>query len=775
MKSRILRRILFAALALALLGVGGAAWLLTRSDALEQALLGQISNSLLTRGHITEIELSLWDEFPLISLSMHDVWLAGSGEGGPGSGPFSGDTLLRAKRLGLTLDAMSLLGDAPRIEALNVRGATLVLAQRSDGQWNTDVWKTSETEGAFTFQIDRLSLEDVRVHVGEFGATIDESTCRGTYRDDALNATVEATLRAFDQPIELGFDVAQRGDAWECSQLTVQALGATAEGSVAWRGDQPQLELNVQGLQVQRLSQFLSVEPDATWAVDAELNGKVAWDGSLWSGHAKPQRGRLRLSAGLHPWWEAAPSEEWDGSWTGTVWFRYSDSDWRVDVPQLELALPGIAATTEVSWTPQKVELKGSLEATPAVSDRCPPIPDLQWNSGTLSSEFSLAWKGPHLIYDVTAHLNRATGSWGDAPWSAQMETRILPDRMDIQEAELNWATETWNLQGTLHDPWSGGPLIGTFRASAPRLTLAHDSQMETSPWWESLNLPPGSQVTADVDLSEITYDGVHLKNNRATLNLLPQRIEFKATSEAWNGTCTADGAAQWNADGARIDLDYVAEHVSVHHMFKEFSDFGQTTLRSEHVSGLLDSDGSAVLVWNADGSWAWDRIRWAGNQTLNEGKLIGVEALMSIPDYLSDHRMAAPLINPVDLRAKLVEIALQPVSTPTYFFKQTFHVPQFGLSSESLNVSVEGSQTLSGMIDYSIGLELRELRGKRSDDIGMIEDDGLGNHLFINILGTTEDPDFRWDRESQRAHRRKDFQAERDRLKMLWNQSSQN
>ena len=770
MKSRILRRILFAAMALALLGVGGAAWLLTRSDALEQALLGQISNSLLTRGHITEIELSLWDDFPLVSLSLNDVWLAGSGNGGPGAGPFSGDTLLRAKRLGLTLDAMSLLGDEPRIEALNVRGATLVLAQRSDGKWNTDVWKSDPSEGAFTFQIDRLHLEDVRVQVSEQGATIAASTCRGAYRDNALNATVDATLLAFDQPIELQFDLAQRGDAWECSQLAVQALGATATGAFTLEGDQPQLEMNLQGLDAQRLARVIGIELDADWAVDAALNGILAWDGNVWSGHAKPDRGRFHLSAGLHPWWEEAPSERWDGSWSGTVWFRYSDGDWRVDLPQLELTLPGLAASTKVSWTPRTLALNGSLEATPSLTEHCPPIAAFEWESGALASDFAITWNGSQIGYDLVAHLTRASGSWENEPWSAEAEAHILPDRLDVNGAELNWGTETWNLAGTLGDPWSGGPLIGDFRASTPRFTIGNDT--EPQPWWEALNLPPGSQLTAELNLAEIVYDGVRLANNHATLTLLPQRLEFVAATEAWNGTCSTEGKAQWDADGARLDVDYNAERLSAHDLFKEFDDFGQTTLRSEHLSGAIDSDGTAVLEWNADGTWAWDRIRWAGNQTLTDGKLIGVESLMSIPDYLSEHRMAAPLINPVDLRSKLVEIELLSVSTPIYFMEKTFHIPQCALSSESLNVSVTGSQTLNGIIDYSIGIELRELRKRTSNDIGMVEDDGLGNHLFINIIGSIDEPEFRWDRESQREHRRKDFQAERDRLKTLWHKN---
>ncbi len=769
MKSRTLRRLLFAASAVALLGVGAAAWLLSRSDAIEQALLGQISNSLLTRGHITDIELSLWDDFPLISLSMSDVWLAGSGEGGPGAGPFSGDTLLRAKRLGLTLDALSLMGDEPRIEAVHVRGATLVLAQRRDGAWNTEVWKTTETETAFSFQIDRLHLEDVHVQVGEYGATIDRSTCRGSYRNDDLQATVDATLLAYQQPVDVHFEVAQKGEIWECSQLALKALGARATGSMALAGKNPRLELDVQGLEAKRLVRALGFDGDDAWSADAVLSGAVGWDGTTWTGHAKPTQGQLDLPQGLNPWWNEAPSNPLDGSWSGTVWFRYSDSEWRVDVPQLELALPGFTATAEVSWTPRALELKGDLLAEPAAADFCAPIEDLHWQTGTLTSTFAVVQKDQHLHYDLHARLVQSSGTWGDHPWSAAVETRIQPDRLDVLQANLHWNTENWNVSGTLLDPWTDGPLRGQLKASAPRMVLAPNANAQPSPWWNDLDLPPGSHLTASADIQEIIYQGVRLTGSQVELLATPQRLDFDAQAEAWDGHCSAFGTLQWHPTGARMDLNYVAQAVSVRRLFEAFDNFGQTTLRSEHVDGRIDSDGTAVAEWHPEGTLASDRLRWSGSQTLNDGKLIGVEALMSIPDYLSAHRMAAPLIHPTDLRAKLDEIELKTVSGPAYFFDNSFHVPSTILQSDELHVTVAGTHSLSGDIDYSIGLELRELRGNKSDDIGDIQDDGLGNHLFIKILGSVDEPEFRWDRESQREHRRKDFQAERDKLKALW------
>jgi hypothetical protein len=81
----------------------------------------------------------------------------------------------------------------------------------------------------------------------------------------------------------------------------------------------------------------------------------------------------------------------------------------------------------------------------------------------------------------------------------------------------------------------------------------------------------------------------------------------------------------------------------------------------------------------------------------------------------------------------------------------------------------VEGSQFLTGEMDYSVGIAIREFSQMLEDDIGDIMDDGLGNHLFINILGTPDDVEFTWDREAQREHRRRNLSQERDKLKDLW------
>jgi hypothetical protein len=245
--------------------------------------------------------------------------------------------------------------------------------------------------------------------------------------------------------------------------------------------------------------------------------------------------------------------------------------------------------------------------------------------------------------------------------------------------------------------------------------------------------------------------------------------VEWHGEGGAWGGAVSATGALRWQELGARLDLAYEAQQVNVRTLFQQMENFDQTTLRSEHISGLLDSEGTLLFPWKSNGSVDWDRVNWQGNQTLRSATLENVEALMSIPDYLSEHRMAAPLIHPDDLRSKLRFVALHPIQIPIYFFQSAFHIPSYVFKTDDLHVSLEGVHGLSGEMDYSVGIELRELRAKTSDDIGEVADDGLGNHLFIKMSGTFEALNYAWDREAQRAHRRKDFQAEGEKLRALW------
>lgn len=769
MSAPLRRRLLCSLLALAIVAGGAGGWALTQGGALEEALLRQISASLRTRGHITEIELNLWDDFPRISLSMRGVWLEGSGSGGPGAGPFSGDTLLRADRLGLTLDAWSLLGEQPRIEALSVEGATLVLAKRSDGSWNADVWKVADGPSAFAIVIDRLALDDVWVQVSEAGGRIEDAVCTGEFADGAVEADAKGNIFAMGQRVAIRGHIAQAGDRWQATDLKVVALGAALSGEASVEQGKPALSLEVSGLKWSEIEAAAGLARDDRWQFAGEFGGKVSWDGTTWKGQARCTNGDLLLPEGIAPWWEAAAADPVSIGCTGTAWFRYREGDWRVDVPQLTVEAAGAEATGEVTWDAQQLSWSGPFRAGPEANWALPPS-TLDWTRGTLAGDLDVKWHNTGWAGQARLTGSSLAGTWAGQPWNADFQAEVNREFFAASDVQLALNSGTWRGGGRLERPFDGAAMVARLDAATGRWVAPEGEGSGEGPWWEALNLPPGSRIDAKVHVDTLLWEGNVALNARFDAAVEPQRVAFSGEVEPWGGDCSFEGEARWNERGARLDLDYTAAEVDVQTLFAQMANFGQTTLRSEHVSGTLASTGSASAPWLASGTLDESGIQWNGEIHLKDGSLTGVEALMSIPDYLSEHRLAAPLISPADLREKLNNIALEPVSVVSDFTTGWFHILPAELQSENLHVSLQGAQSLSGELDYSLGIELRELREQASDDIGVVEDDGLGNQLFISIKGSTEAPEFAWDRNAQRAHRRNNLREERDKLKELLN-----
>lgn len=767
MVSPVIRRVFWALLGLLLVGVGALVAVLAQGDALEKAVLGQISNSLLTRGHITAIDLNVWDEFPLVSLSLADVWVAGSGTGGPGAGAFSGDTLIRAERIGLTLNALSLLTERPRVEALTLEGATFVLAERADGAWNTAVWRESGDTAAVAFAVDEVRLRDVRLQVGEVPVYIAAAACSGELGAAGLQAGIRAELEVQGVPLEAATRLVQAGEVWQFDGLEVRAWGAEARGTMGVSGEGVQLDLAYESLRIHRLQDAGILPKTTDWASRAPLRGKIEWDGTTWKGHAKCAQAPLNLPRGLAPWLDGAPALPFEATCTATCWFRSDPDGLRLDVPRLQLDAPGLTSEGELTWSGTNLEWEGRLEATPVALAAFPPLPYLTWEGGQAEATLTLHASNRGWGATGTYALVSTSGIFGDADFQLDAEGSLDADRLLVARATGAIADFQFDANGSIESPFNPQPLRGAWDVRIPHFTIQSDGP--TAPWWTDLELPPGSDVHVKLALDTLRWEGNRWTNIQGEGKLMPQRLVASGQLAAYSGAVVWDAEATWSSAGARADLTYTATSLDVRQLFFEMADFGQTTLRSAHITGLLDGDGQAEILWQANGALDWSAFRWRGDQTLREGTLEDVEALEAIPDYLADHRIIAPLLNPTDLREKLRSIALQPLSTPAMIVSENFILPFAKIQTSDLHVTVEGSQFLTGEMDYSVGIAIREFSQMLEDDIGDIMDDGLGNHLFINILGTPDDVEFTWDREAQREHRRRNLSQERDKLKGLW------
>jgi hypothetical protein len=137
--------------------------------------------------------------------------------------------------------------------------------------------------------------------------------------------------------------------------------------------------------------------------------------------------------------------------------------------------------------------------------------------------------------------------------------------------------------------------------------------------------------------------------------------------------------------------------------------------------------------------------------------------------DALREERLMAPFIDPDHLARELRHVTLADLSTPLSFHQGILRLPELDIRSSAMDITIGGSSTWEGHVDYSIGLILRNLRDVRQDAIGDVEDDGLGNKLFFRVTGPTDNLAYRWDRDATKAHRSRAVEREKNELRSLF------
>ena len=171
-------------------------------------------------------------------------------------------------------------------------------------------------------------------------------------------------------------------------------------------------------------------------------------------------------------------------------------------------------------------------------------------------------------------------------------------------------------------------------------------------------------------------------------------------------------------------------------------------------------------MGWGKDGVWSSESLNANLNVGVSHGSLENFEVFDDVADYLKEHRLIAPLVDPNDLRERLQNIQLDNLESPIYISSSSTTIPNINIHSSAMDVSLEGVHSFSGKIDYTLGFSLRDLRKSREVEFGNIEDDGLGNMFFLAMDGTLNEPIYSYDRSAHRSHRKKAFKDEAEKIK---------
>ena len=758
----------------------GDAWKAKALDALNAQIDGALS--------VGEVTLSWWHGFPDISVDVSNVALLQT----------NGDTLILGERLGLALDFWSLWGDQPEIGSITLEEGRVFLELDKDGHWVDSPFKAAAAEdgsSSKTWTLGTVLIRDCAVSVEGL---------------DSMGATLHVDL------LECALDPSSANLAWRGSASEVQLLGSSApklktfelntagswnsQGSSAWttRG-----QIEVQGMDA---TWTASKPSTGTWQASVVANDlsqkrlqqlliEAPWEGRLEFDHALSLEADLNSQEATVHWSTSKDAFQLAPAWTGLsmslqgiaqgrgVVHRANGAwSWALDHANISgpgWALAGSADPTSGNGVTMRGEV--SLDASTPFEAWVPGIPPSVSSilpvSGkvNIQGDVTLDARGGVRSMSASVDARQLTGQLDGQPY--QMDVQGL--QLDSRHASVDSLTLTWagnnaqiDLEGlTWHSFAQGSAASGKVTLRAESLVIDPILQ-----WWDYLNrapataavlLPAGSELDVDVSADQVDWGALRCAPVRAKSTVTYNRWLLRSVQvQGLEGHAHMEGQLSPGRAGWTLALRGSVDDVSAPALFSTFNNFGQTLLRHDHLGGALSTAGNLSMSWGLDGSWHPEHLTASLQTSVQHGRLRNLEVFDDIADYLADHRLMAPLVDPEDLRQRLKDVAFEPVNQRVDVRGEEVWLPETVIESSAMNVGIEGTYDFDSNIDYTLGFALRDLRASASDNVGVMEDDGLGTQVFLRMFGQVNQPEYAYDRDAAKAHRRAAFAAEKERLR---------
>lgn len=238
----------------------------------------------------------------------------------------------------------------------------------------------------------------------------------------------------------------------------------------------------------------------------------------------------------------------------------------------------------------------------------------------------------------------------------------------------------------------------------------------------------------------QLTYDNIHGSDFQGYLFLHRKEYEIRGDMHTSGGKIHVDGALD-RQERTHFEGLFDFEDIDIHQLFTQWEDFGQDFIKSRHMQGTLRGKSLLKLSWDSKGNLLYDDIDLISSINMADGYLKNFNLLESFSAYVD--------IN--DLR----NIRFNNLRNLFIIRNGKIYIPAMFIQSNAMNLTVNGIHTFDHKIDYNIkvnGGQVLMNRFKAGNDIIPARRNGWFN-LYFTINGTLPD-NFSYKRDKKKVER---------------------
>ena len=771
----------------------------------KEILLKEINRQLTTKVEVKSVEASLLKSFPQVSLQFHDVRIPS----------LPGDTtgLITAELLSLQFSIIDIIRKNYSIRNIIISNGKLSILLTEEGKLNYLILKEGDEEGeAISFALRKVVVRNVDLEYrdrkndiyinlysnrsifrGNFSADDYKLRTTGNIRIDQLRVGSDRFFSGQEAVLDLVMDIDNRQDLYTIRKgnLDVEGLPFVVSGKVRNISGSESIELKIEGKRM-KITHLLDLLPEEHSFVKKEYSpsGNISFSGSVRGSYAGKNIPVAKFEFGID---DGTITHKSSGlKLTGIKFmadYGYSASANDLAIRNFSALLGDGSIKGNLSMEDFKnPEIKTELLADLSVADLLAffPIENLHDGEGrirlnlkaetalSLSDDFCIT----HLLqsrsngelemssvsFRISEDIRRYSGFTG----------RMLFDNNDVRVTDFKASIN----QSILY-------FTGYFRNLFPYLLIA-DQQLEfkgtvksaemdlrdilysgTPASGKPVTLPHGISGSVDLIIDKLRYDQFIPEDIRGTVRISPGNIYAeKVRMNAFNGNIHGALLLSQLADGSfSFDCELNTAKADVRQLFRQFNNFGQDDITGKNLRGLLTSRIRMQSRLTPQLIFSIPTLDAVGEIVVEKGALLDYEPVKALAKYtrlddLSDIRFRT-LRNEIRISGEKVII------------------PEMMIRSDALDLSVAGTHTFDGVINYQVSMLLSELlsgkarrANQRDPDIDLTRQDHRGRlTLYLIITGTVDEPVVRYDRRGQRQQIREEVKSEKEELKELFKQ----
>ncbi len=233
--------------------------------------------------------------------------------------------------------------------------------------------------------------------------------------------------------------------------------------------------------------------------------------------------------------------------------------------------------------------------------------------------------------------------------------------------------------------------------------------------------------------LDKFTFGKFEGKHFKGSLRIGNNVLKVKGRADAMNGHCQMESTIRLQREPT-ISAQVLFENTDIKKLFEQGNDLGQGFVRSEHLDGTMNAGALIYGHWDSLLRFDNNSLHILAGVKIEDGYLRNFDLLESFSDYVEND----------DLR----KVKFATLYNWLEYRENTFILPAMFVQNNAMNLTVCGTQTFDGRIDYNFKingsqvlekkLAARKFKGK----LIPAKKDGFFN-LYINLHGTVNNFDY--------------------------------